>query len=90
MKTSIEILTHYQCPDCEQWWSIGDAPPFTSMYCPLCGASHLVKDVPTGEALARLHEERITNLQRAVDYANDCVDMLAAENKRLRAEEIES
>ena len=35
---SQEILTHYQCEYCSNWWSVGDKPADSSpKYCPFCG-----------------------------------------------------
>jgi hypothetical protein len=43
---SHENLTHFNCPICEKWWSIGDAaePGRDHWYCPWCGA--LLSDNP--------------------------------------------
>jgi len=37
MKYSIEMLYHFQCEHCSQWWSIGDADIDEVRYCPHCG-----------------------------------------------------
>lgn len=34
---SVETLSHFQCPYCQKWWSIGDAPRRAVWYCPWCG-----------------------------------------------------
>ena len=40
---SDEILTHFQCPECSGWWTIGDyreratEKHIDRMYCPWCG-----------------------------------------------------
>ena len=34
---SIEKLVHYQCSQCRGWWSIGDGPTGSALYCPWCG-----------------------------------------------------
>lgn len=36
MKTSTEILTHYQCGKCEQRWTIGNSQLDDNVYCPRC------------------------------------------------------
>jgi PHP family Zn ribbon phosphoesterase len=37
-KISREILSHFQCAQCQKWWSIGDAPADKkNWYCPWCG-----------------------------------------------------
>jgi rRNA maturation endonuclease Nob1 len=37
-KISREILYHFQCEQCQKWWSISDAPvDKKSWYCPWCG-----------------------------------------------------
>lgn len=35
-KRSTEVLTHYSCPVCAQWWTIGDSPykPGDKIHCP--------------------------------------------------------
>lgn len=39
MKRSIELLSHFQCDQCTNWFSIGDAPLGKSdWYCPWCGS----------------------------------------------------
>lgn len=40
---SIERLAHFQCADCQKWWSIGDAPLDRNYYCPWCGGLNSVK-----------------------------------------------
>lgn len=35
---SHEHLVHFNCPICQKWWSIGDAPERDHWYCPWCGA----------------------------------------------------
>jgi predicted RNA-binding Zn-ribbon protein involved in translation (DUF1610 family) len=38
LKISKEVLTHFQCGQCEKWWTIGDAPKSKKVwYCPWCG-----------------------------------------------------
>jgi ssDNA-binding Zn-finger/Zn-ribbon topoisomerase 1 len=38
VKTSTEILTHFNCPKCKKWWAIGDFPKDRKkVYCPWCG-----------------------------------------------------
>jgi rRNA maturation endonuclease Nob1 len=37
MKISIEKLFHFNCPDCQKWWAIGDWTPTEFMFCPHCG-----------------------------------------------------
>lgn len=43
--TSVEILYHFSCPWCNQWWSVGDFDwrnrPFNplAVVCPHCGLS---------------------------------------------------
>ncbi len=35
---SIETLTHFNCPHCTKWWSIGDPDvEKTAWFCPWCG-----------------------------------------------------
>jgi hypothetical protein len=34
---SIERLYHFNCPDCQGWWTIGDLPKIEKMFCPYCG-----------------------------------------------------
>jgi hypothetical protein len=41
---SPERLVHFQCPRCEGWWSIGDAPDREFWFCPWCGERSLTKD----------------------------------------------
>ena len=36
-KISIEKLSHFQCGECNKWWSIGDATKQTKWFCPWCG-----------------------------------------------------
>ena len=42
MKTiySKEVLVHYRCNVCQQWWTIGDDDPEEReyIYCPNCGS----------------------------------------------------
>ena len=35
---SHEHLVHFNCPLCQKWWSIGDAPERDHWFCPWCGA----------------------------------------------------
>ena len=37
VKQSVERLVHFQCGDCDKWWTIGDAPERSLWYCPWCG-----------------------------------------------------
>ena len=43
---SKEVLTHFQCDSCQQWWTIGDFDESFSPMCPRCGKVHpvLAKD----------------------------------------------
>lgn len=34
---SKETLSHFQCPHCQKWWSIGDAHDREFWFCPWCG-----------------------------------------------------
>ncbi len=41
-KFCIEVLTHYSCGYCNQWWTIADEkgdPELTERKCPKCGVS---------------------------------------------------
>lgn len=43
---SVEHLSHFWCPSCKKWWSIGDAPADKQeWYCPWCGIKHIFKNV---------------------------------------------
>ena len=33
---STEILSHFQCRECNRWWSIGDWKPKKYIFCPHC------------------------------------------------------
>ena len=49
-KTSIEKLVHFQCSDCNKWWTIGDAPDDKKeWYCPWCGTKNETNEIPTNE-----------------------------------------
>jgi len=37
---STEKLVHFSCPDCKNWWSIGDWKNKSVMWCPHCGSKH--------------------------------------------------
>lgn len=37
LTVSTESLTHFKCPYCKGWWSIGDAPKREHWFCPWCG-----------------------------------------------------
>ncbi len=32
-----EIIYHYQCPNCDGWWSVADTAPAQLTHCPHCG-----------------------------------------------------
>ena len=37
-RRSVEILHHFNCPYCQQWWSVGDADPQQETWrCVKCG-----------------------------------------------------
>ena len=36
-KVTIKKLYHFQCPDCNKWWIIGDWTPVKLICCPHCG-----------------------------------------------------
>lgn len=37
-RSSVELLTHYNCGRCDKWFSIGDAPSDRTRWtCPWCG-----------------------------------------------------
>ena len=39
---SLEILSHFSCPQCKKWWSIGDAPTDKDeWFCPWCGEKNV-------------------------------------------------
>lgn len=34
----VEELHHFQCAQCNKWWSVGDAPKIKQIwFCPWCG-----------------------------------------------------
>jgi len=43
---SVEILSHFQCKDCQGWWSIGDAvlEDKTDWFCPWCGIKNIFEN----------------------------------------------
>ncbi len=43
---STEILSHFNCIECDGWWSIGDAFLGNRMewFCPWCGVKNFFKD----------------------------------------------
>ena len=35
---SVELLVHFQCGECKQWWTIGDWDKTKEeLFCPACG-----------------------------------------------------
>jgi len=36
-KINVEKLSHFQCSNCNKWWSVGDAPRRNKWFCPWCG-----------------------------------------------------
>jgi uncharacterized paraquat-inducible protein A len=38
-----EILYHYQCPQCELWWSVADIAVPKVAHCPHCGCEDEVE-----------------------------------------------
>ena len=44
-KKSTEILTHFQCSECNRWWSIGDCDQDRKeWFCPWCGFKQMFKE----------------------------------------------
>lgn len=46
MNTSVEIVTHFQCKGCENFWWVVDAPTpevKKSWFCPWCGLGQMVE-----------------------------------------------
>ena len=41
MSVSLERLWHFQCENCNKWWTIGDAPDRLEWGCPWCMTVHL-------------------------------------------------
>lgn len=42
-KASLEKLVHFQCGQCQKWWSVGDAPADkTVWFCPWCGQKQTI------------------------------------------------
>ena len=52
---SHEHLVHFNCPLCQKWWSIGDAPERDHWYCPWCGQK-LEKEVKNNDPFTALAE----------------------------------
>ena len=44
---SKEILVHYRCSACNQWWTIGDDKPEErgSITCPHCSATLITEEI---------------------------------------------
>lgn len=44
-KFTTEKLTHFSCPSCKKWWTVGDAPKKKKeWHCPWCGTKSLFKE----------------------------------------------
>jgi transcription elongation factor Elf1 len=51
IKVYIEKLYHFQCPQCNHWWSIADGKIAIGQetFCPACGIKHEVEKFEIGE-----------------------------------------
>lgn len=68
MKNMVEILTHFHCPSCKGWWTVGDqylaSKIFPKRYCPHCGKEQS-DDCVARDQIAHL-EQVIAILQQQV------------------------
>ena len=47
-RVSIEILYHYRCNACSQWWSVADIAPGDRVACPHCFTAQPVEEIENG------------------------------------------
>ena len=56
---SVERLSHFSCPHCKQWWTVGDAPRAKKeWYCPQCGVKALYRELFEQKAKRKKQKEK--------------------------------
>lgn len=63
---SHEHLVHFNCPICQKWWSIGDAPERDHWYCPWCGKELKEEKIDTGPFLGEIQLDDGTRFYQMV------------------------
>lgn len=76
---SHEHLVHFNCPICQKWWSIGDAPERDHWWCPWCGTKLGEADDPD-----RIEEikELIQKLEDQLSHMPPYIELTALEKLR--------
>lgn len=52
---AVELLRHFNCGMCGQWWSISGLEPKSVMFCPHCGTSAETEEIDIPEATYDRH-----------------------------------
>jgi Zn finger protein HypA/HybF involved in hydrogenase expression len=65
MNISVEKLAHFQCSDCNKWWTIKDAPEQANWFCPWCDFDHRRINARTVLAKIRQALKEVEDYQHA-------------------------
>lgn len=59
MELNREILNHFNCDKCQQWWSIASAdfPLGHKLYCPWCGYENIIDEINSDGNVVSLLDE---------------------------------